>query len=80
VGVFDATHTQQECFDLAGVVVADGQDHSWFGDAVVGRVFTDHGIGEQVLDLADACLSRGVIRDEVVVVVHEVFGDFDVGT
>ncbi len=77
VGVFDTTHAEQKRFDLAGVVVAHGQHHARFGDAVVGRILTDDGVAQQVLNLVNACLSRQVGGHEVVVVVHEVLRDFD---
>lgn len=48
--MFGAARSQQEGLDLTGVVVADGQNHAGFGDAVVGWILADDGVDQQVMN------------------------------
>lgn len=65
--VLGSPHAEQERFGVAGLVVAHRQDHAGFGDPVVGWVFADHRIHEQVVDLLYPYLPRTLDRGEVLV-------------
>ncbi len=60
VVVFGAARSQQEGLDLTGVVVADGQNHAGFGDAVVGWILADDGVDQQVMNPQSPCAPDGV--------------------
>jgi hypothetical protein len=51
-------YAQQECFGVPGGVAADGDHHAGFGDPVVGWVFADDGVNQDVVNLLNPGLPR----------------------